>query len=330
MANRPVYCSMKKFPFVKVVYTDFNYYSGFAISQKQKSIKDLHSRFNSNYPEYKVLEVSSKSDEELGIQLSAFNLMVSTSTRKFSVESAFQSSKVFENGGPFIDLLEKPSKDAKKDERLRNSGKLTSFIYFNKTYPLEPKDFFYNWLYINALNLQQDLVTKLLDYDAFTDIEFNPQKSINCQAKAVAIYVSLTKAGLIKKALESQDSFLRFVYGVSDIQNIFDHQEEGQQLSLFTNKNIVKVNGIEGIEKIEVQKISIVEKYNYEFEEIQYLLNNLENGRIYEKTGRTQDGYLSTNIQKLRGLMVTLIVKACNLNDKEKKKLMKALDKSIE
>ena len=50
-------------------------------------------------------------------------------------------------------------------------------------------------------------------YTAFTDIAFNPEKSLNCQARAVAIYVSLRKNGLIDKSLESKDSFLEIVYG---------------------------------------------------------------------------------------------------------------------
>ena len=36
----------------------------------------------------------------------------------------------------------KPSIEAKKDRRLRESGKLIKFVYKNEEYPLEPKDFF--------------------------------------------------------------------------------------------------------------------------------------------------------------------------------------------
>ena len=35
------------------------------------------------------------------------------------------------------------------------------------------------------------------EYDAFMDIEFNPAKSLNCQARAAAMYVSLKKVGLL-------------------------------------------------------------------------------------------------------------------------------------
>ncbi len=52
----------------------------------------------------------------------------------------------------------------------------------------------------------------MLGYDAFTDIEFNPQKSINCQAEAAAVYVSLRKQGLLEEALKNKDSFKEIVY----------------------------------------------------------------------------------------------------------------------
>jgi len=34
----------------------------------------------------------------------------------------------------------------------------------------------------------------VLDYDAFTDIEFNPEKSVSCQASSAALAVDLRRA----------------------------------------------------------------------------------------------------------------------------------------
>lgn len=76
----------------------------------------------------------------------------------------------------------------------------------------KPETYFYNWLYINALNLQKDLAVQVLGYDAFTDIEFNPKKSINCQAEAAAIFVSLTRQGLLEAALKDKEKFKEIVY----------------------------------------------------------------------------------------------------------------------
>jgi hypothetical protein len=53
-----------------------------------------------------------------------------------------------------------------------------------------------------------------MEYNAFTDIEFNPDKSINCQAEAAAIYVSLVNKNALKQALVSVDSFEKVVYGI--------------------------------------------------------------------------------------------------------------------
>ena len=52
-----------------------------------------------------------------------------------------------------------------------------------------------------------------MKYTSFTDIAFNPDKSINCQAKAAAVYVSLRKKGILEQAIENKDTFLNMVYG---------------------------------------------------------------------------------------------------------------------
>lgn len=210
MSKRPVFIptiSSDKFKFVEEIEIEFEWFAGFAISQKQKSINSLHENFLKNYPEYKILEISSKSKDELGIKLSAFNLMIPRKKGKVSVESAFQGSKVFENGGPYREIFELSSREAKKYEKLKVSGDLKKFEFYNISWELEPKTLFYDWLYMNALSKNIELEKELLKYDAFTDIEFNPKKSINNQARAAALYVSLYREGLLNKALESHQSY---------------------------------------------------------------------------------------------------------------------------
>jgi len=144
----------------------------------------------------------------------------------YSVEIAFQASKVFENGGPYIDILEKSSKEAKKDIRLKNSGRLKYFCFNNRKFELTPTTYFYNWLYINTLHVYPDLADRLMEYDAFTDIAFNPDKSINCQARAAAVYVSLRKSGLLNRALEDKDTFLNIVYGKTHLSKSNNMDEQ--------------------------------------------------------------------------------------------------------
>ena len=214
MAYRPVYLAKDVQPYVERVYIEFQFYKGFSLKQKHLSINSLHDAFKIDYPEQKILEVSSKSENPLGLKISAFNLNFfhKGSGKTFSVESAFQGSKVFENGGPYVDLLEKSSHDAKKDARIQNSGSLIGFIFFDEDFQLEPETYFYDWLYINALNLNPDLAEEILQYDAFTDIEFNPRKSLNCQAAAAAIFVGLSRANLLNSALLNKDNFREIVY----------------------------------------------------------------------------------------------------------------------
>lgn len=107
--------------------------------------------------------------------------------------------------------------DAKRDERLRSSGSLTKFSFFGTDWALEPKTAFYDWLYINALLKNPDLVGRVTDRDAFSDIEFNPERSINCQARSVALFCALFHNNKLDFALESRANFLSLYAGrVSD------------------------------------------------------------------------------------------------------------------
>ncbi|WP_174493966.1 DarT1-associated NADAR antitoxin family protein [Acinetobacter sp. Marseille-Q1623] len=214
MAKRPVF--VPKFDgvtLVDIIEVEFEWFPGMHFTQKQKSIRSLHEAYLTQNPEAKILEISSKSEIELGTKLSAFNLMFKTKSGKsISVESIFQASKVFSNGGPYKEIMDMTSRDAKKDERLKNSGNLIAFEYRDSRWELEPKTAFYDWLYLNALNLNDNLKEQALAYNAFTDIEFNPQKSINCQAYSIALFVALTKCDLlVGGVIPPKDEFIQLV-----------------------------------------------------------------------------------------------------------------------
>jgi hypothetical protein len=225
MANRPVFTLYNSKPYIKETIIEFKFYNGFSEKQKRLSIDSLHKSILNNNMNSKVLEISSKSDNPLGIKLSAFNLKIKTKNEiEYTIETLFQSSKVFENGGPYRDILNKSSKDAKKDERLKNSGKIIEFNCFGNIFNISPKTYFYDWLYVNAVYSNKYLSNEILKYNAFTDIEFNPNKSINCQAKSAALYVSLYKNGLIEKALKSKEDFLFTVYDNININYKLNNQ----------------------------------------------------------------------------------------------------------
>lgn len=163
----------------------FEWFSGFAVSQKQKSIDSLHNAILKTDGSANPLEISTKSKNPLGFKLSAFNLKLDG----YTLENIFQSSKVFADGGAYRDLLEVSPKDAKKDPRLKNSGALKSFDYNGEVFPLFPKTVFYDYIYIKSVkqSLTTEEINNIKEYNYFTDIEFNPNRSINTQAKSVAI-----------------------------------------------------------------------------------------------------------------------------------------------
>ena len=205
MAERPVFlCDEEKYMTVKHV--EFDYYGGFAKSQRQKCVKSLHRSFLQRYPERKVLEISSFSENETGIGLSAFQLMITGKNgKRIPVESAYQAGKVFELGGPYTDLLEAAPAQAKRDERLKTSGRITAFEFDGMRFPTEPLSLFYTWLYLRALTENEELGDQLMEYDAFTDIVFNPNKSVSCQACSAAVYVSLRKKGELERAVSDPE-----------------------------------------------------------------------------------------------------------------------------
>jgi len=214
VAKRPVFIPKpERAPFVEEIGVEFEWFPGFSVQQKQRSIASLHETAETSFGLSPLLEISSKSPREIGKSLSAFHLMIDDLAleRPISVEAAFQGSKVFEHGGPYTDLYEKSAREAKRDSRLKVSGRLLCFDFGGIRWKLEPKTAFYDWLYLRALQQHSELAQQLLVFRGFTDIEFNPQKSINCQARAAALYVALASRGLLPTVIETPESYLEIL-----------------------------------------------------------------------------------------------------------------------
>ena len=218
MAERPVFVPVMSGTTLDRTWDiSFQWFPGMHFTQAQKSIDSLHEAAKQRMKVDKVLEISSKSKNPKGVKLSAFNLMIHTKkyNKSFSVECAYQSAKVFEHGGPYKDIREKTSKEAKLDPRLKNSGKLLKFHLFEVDWGLEPKTAFYDWLYINALHEEPVLSEYVLQHRAFSDIAFNPDRSLNCQAYSAALYVALHERGLLTpQVLKRKESFLEALKGI--------------------------------------------------------------------------------------------------------------------
>ena len=209
MAERPVYVTTTKAPYVTVYKPEFTWNAGLNAVQKQKNIVALHDAFKRMSPESKVLEISSKSLQPLGIKLSAFNLpkYVPSLGKSVPLECVYHGGKIFAAGGPYTDLYTATARAAKKDERLKSSGELRGFAFEGEQMPLIPRTAFYDWLYVNALMENPELAEQVMEFDAFTDIEFNPNKSLNCQARAAALFVAMKKLGRLEECRKFQ-SFL--------------------------------------------------------------------------------------------------------------------------
>ena len=129
------------------------------------------------------------------------------------LEAAFQGSKVFATQGQFTHLYE--VKDGSAVRRFMNElpdDRLTGFRFDGHDWPLSPRTAFYDWLYLHSLRelarRDDQAEETLFGVDGFTDIEFNPAKSINCQARSCALYVALLKLGILHDATTDPESFV--------------------------------------------------------------------------------------------------------------------------
>lgn len=66
--------------------------------------------------------------------------------------------------------------------------------------------------------------------------------------------------------------------------------------------------------EIAMQKLDyeILKEYSHELNEINYKLEKMERGRIYELSGAQMDGYLATNAKQLKEMINDLLYKIQN------------------
>tara|TARA_Y100000590_G_scaffold89545_1_gene100740 strand:+ start:1310 stop:2005 length:696 start_codon:yes stop_codon:yes gene_type:complete len=226
MAERPIFIPTPAAGLVEERSVEFEFFNGFSLAQKQRSIESLHEAAQTAPDINQILEVSTKSTNSNGVQLSAFNLSLSIESepRPVLLEAAYQGSKVFGNQGPFTYIYKvRDGREIKKIMRQYEGLSLTSFRWGTQDWELEPKTAFYDWLYLNALQElafeEIELDALLFNFNAFTDIEFNPKRSVNCQARSCALYVALLKLNILSDALADPSSFITTLtqhgYGVA-------------------------------------------------------------------------------------------------------------------
>ena len=198
-------------------YYTFEFFGGFAISQKRKTISSFHNSIKKDGI-YDILEVSRRNEDELGLKLSAFNLKITINYESYPVECIYQSSKVF-GDLQFKECLLMAPGDAKryiKNKVIDNSLNLTEFKFKDVKFPLNPKSFYYDYLYILALFQNVEIAKKIINYDCFTDIEFNHKKQYASQARACAIY----------KYLYMNDKLQEFISNPFEFYYLYDNLQE--------------------------------------------------------------------------------------------------------
>jgi hypothetical protein len=204
---------------------DFTWYAGFAISQQQKSMDSLHKAFLREHPDASIIEISSRSRQAVGKSASAFLLhcdprripgvsapAVAEALADVSavpVEVLFQASKVFDGGARLPDYRLAPREARKLAGEFNRTKRLAGFDLFGDSWPLEPKTLFYDWLYCHGLSQNPNIAEVLLRHDTFTDIAFNPAKSLNCQARSAALYVTMHRNETLDAALKDKATFTR-------------------------------------------------------------------------------------------------------------------------
>ena len=196
MAKREIYLATNKLDIPYKKYTvDIKWNSGFSKTQYEKNLKSLKHEIEKikELDIRKHLEISTKSDKELGVKLSAKNLNIKVNKKPMIVEDLYQASKV-------------------KDEL----GRIIGFKYTYKLdksveFPNEPYGMYYDYIYSLALYENPHLLEELTDnYTTFTDIVFNPEKKLNTQARAAALATTLKNNNMLRELVLDMKNFKEY------------------------------------------------------------------------------------------------------------------------
>jgi hypothetical protein len=206
-ATRPIFIPDPNSPsLVKEISIQFEWFLGMARTQKQKNIQSFHVAAKKN-GFTNILEISTYSEQVIGTKLSALNLLYMTLNSSGTVEELYQKSKI----------LSENNKNSSAEKNINIKGsKPIGFLFenFNDWFldPQNPSSCFYDWLYINAIQQDQNtsLAKEIFKFDAFTDIAYNPKKSLSTQARSAALYVALKKMKKIEQT-KNPDQFIKLL-----------------------------------------------------------------------------------------------------------------------
>lgn len=206
MAVRKIYLPLTEYPYAKEVSVTFPWSNG----SKHQNVQAVLDTFHDVYPEVPALEVSLASSQPEGIHAAAMKLPLHLAAlgQEVPVGIVYEASKVFENGGPYAELLQCSRQQVQKDNRLLKSGKCVGYRLEEAEFPAEPPYAFFNWLYGCALRQNPEKADGVLKFGAFSDLDLGTtKKDRNSPARAAAVYAGLAAAG----KLNCFDSYEAFV-----------------------------------------------------------------------------------------------------------------------
>lgn len=207
MAVRKVYLPLAEYPYAKEVSVTFPWSNG----SKHQNIQAVLDTFHDVYPDVPALEVSLASSQPEGIGAAAMKLPfhLAGSDQTVPVGIVYEAAKVFENGGPYVELLQCSRQKVQKDARLQKSGKCVGYRLEDAEFPAEPHPYaFFNWLYGCALRQNPEKADGVLKFGAFADLELgSSKKDRNSPARAAAVYAGLAAAGKLA-CLDSYEAFV--------------------------------------------------------------------------------------------------------------------------
>jgi type I restriction enzyme M protein len=202
-------------------FAEFVWAKGMALSQRKKSVINMHDAMRLTDQNSRILEVSRASDNVLGSQLSAWNLRLNN----VPIEVLFQKSKIYQ-GERRLDYHE-GEKNIKKQIKDQGLDKLEviGFEFNGHNFAGKPHSYFYDWLYIQGLRnffISNRAAWEEFDkFDVFTDIFFNQKVPysrdkgpFNCQARSCCIFKKLTSLGKeeVTKYINKPDEFKQVIY----------------------------------------------------------------------------------------------------------------------
>ena len=156
---------------------------------KHESLKSLHQNFNRHFKDHKILDVSEDSNDSLGMALSRDYLRD---------KEGRLVSHIFEGGRLCIE-----------------GGKITGLKIEDKLFPAKPWTLTKYWFWFNAVYHQKELLERVLEYDAFSDINMlTAKRTFGLPAEAAALMVTVNRLGYLDAVMEDIESFAKGCYGL--------------------------------------------------------------------------------------------------------------------